>query len=77
MICDNGCKWKLIDITNTYLLKDVGDPHRAGKLIMDSPHEAAVDSWHPHKIAIDLSKIVLPVYQICKKKVTITPSDFF
>ena len=37
-------KWKLLDITNTYLLKTMGDPHRAGKLITDSPHKAAVDN---------------------------------
>ena len=38
--------------TITYLLKTVGDPHWSGKPLMDSPHEAAVDSWHPHKTAI-------------------------
>ena len=30
----------------------MGYPHEAGKLLMDSPHEAAVDSWHPHKAAV-------------------------
>ena len=44
--------WKLWNITITYVLKTVGDPHEAGKLLMDSPHEAAVDSWHPHKATI-------------------------
>ena len=33
------------------------DPHWAGKLIIDGPHEAAVESWHPHEAAIDLSKM--------------------
>ena len=51
------CKRKLGNITITYSLKTVGHPHWAGKLFMDSPHEAAVDSRHPHKAAnSDLSE---------------------
>ena len=38
-----GCKRKLGNITFTYSLKTVRDPHWAGKQVMDSPHEAAVD----------------------------------
>ena len=37
--------------------KFVGDPHEAGKVIIDSPHEAAADLWHPHEAAIELPKI--------------------
>ena len=51
-----GCKWTLSDMTNGCSLKFVGDPHEAGKLIIDSPHEAAADSWHPHEEAIELPK---------------------
>ena len=52
-----GCKRKLRNITITHSLKVLEDPHWAGKLFMDSPHEAAVDSQHPHKVAnSDLSE---------------------
>ena len=67
-----GCnKWKLLDIIDAYLLKTVGDPHRAAKLFMNSPRKAALDSWYPHKAAIDLSEI--DIHQILKK-IIITPS---